>query len=85
MLRGKEARANGSAVSTFQCSDAEALFTYRDDYEYVAGLGDLDRCNGMTVSGQYGYYITDNFPYMMFCFSGTPHTSFNKLAAGASP
>ncbi len=59
--------------------------TYRDDYEYVAGLGDLDRCNGMTVNGQYGYYITDNFPYMMFCFSGTPHTSFNKLAAGARP
>ncbi|MDO8272782.1 MAG: YHYH protein [Gammaproteobacteria bacterium] len=59
--------------------------TYRDDYEYVAGLGDLDRCNGMTVNGQYGYYITDNFPYMMFCFSGTPHISFNKLAAGARP
>lgn len=60
--------------------------TYRDDYEYVAGLGDLDQCNGMTVDGEYGYYITDAFPYMMFCFSGTPHSSFNKFTqAGARP
>ena len=53
--------------------------TYRDDYEYVEGLGDLDACNGMTVNGVYGYYVTDSFPYMMACFSGTPNTSFRKL------
>lgn len=52
--------------------------TYRDDYEFVEGLGDLDVCNGMTVNGIYGYYVTDAFPYMMFCFSGTPNTSFKK-------
>lgn len=52
--------------------------TYRDDYEYVEGLGDLDSCNGMTVNGIYGYYVTDAFPYMMYCFSGTPDTSFRK-------
>jgi len=27
--------------------------TYRDDYEYVAGQGDLDACNGMSVNGRH--------------------------------
>lgn len=52
--------------------------TYRDDYEFVSGLGDLDSCNGMTVNSIYGYYITDEFPYMTNCFRGTPDSSFRK-------
>ncbi len=52
--------------------------TYRDDYEYVAGTGDLDECNGMEVSGVYGYYITETYPYILGCYTGTPDTSFNK-------
>lgn len=51
---------------------------YRDDYEYVQGTGDLDECNGMTVDGAYGYYITDGFPYILGCYKGTPDSSFNK-------
>ena len=51
---------------------------FRDDYEYVEGLGDLDQCNGMTVDGVYGYYVTDDFPYVLACFSGTPDESFVK-------
>lgn len=51
---------------------------FRDDYEYVSSLGDLDQCNGMTVDGQYAYYITDNYPYVLACFTGTPDVSFNK-------
>lgn len=51
---------------------------FRDDYEYVESAGDLDECNGMTVNGQYGYYVTDGFPYIIGCFSGTPDASFNK-------
>ncbi|WP_158966314.1 YHYH protein [Paraglaciecola sp. L3A3] len=51
---------------------------FRDDYEYVEGLGDLDACNGMTINGVYAYYITDNYPYVLACFSGTPDLSFNK-------
>lgn len=50
--------------------------TFRDDYEYVAGEGDLDECNGMTVDGQYGYYVTDSYPYLVNCFKGTPDSSF---------
>jgi len=52
--------------------------TFRDDYEYVAGHGDLDHCNGMHINDTYGYFITDEFPYVLACFSGTPHDSFNK-------
>ena len=52
--------------------------TYRDDYEYVEGHGDLDECNGMTVDGQYAYYVTNAFPYMTNCFVGTPDPSFDK-------
>lgn len=52
--------------------------TFRDDYEFLSGSGDLDACNGMTVNGQYGYYVTDGFPYIIGCFSGTPDSSFNK-------
>ena len=51
---------------------------FRDDYEYIEGLGDLDECNGMTRNGVYGYYITNNYPYVLACFSGTPDSSFNK-------
>lgn len=56
--------------------------TYRDDYEYVEGLGDLDECNGMTVDGVYGYYIIDTFPYMLGCFRGLPNDSFRKTGGG---
>lgn len=52
--------------------------TFRDDYEYVAGAGDLDECNGMTYNGVYGYYITESYPYILNCFKGTPDPSFNK-------
>ena len=52
--------------------------TYRDDYQYIEGSGDLDECNGMTKDGIYGYYITDGFPYILTCFKGTPDPSFNK-------
>ncbi|MFK8138768.1 MAG: YHYH protein [Bdellovibrionales bacterium] len=52
--------------------------TFRDDYEYTSA-GDLDECNGMTVDGQYGYYITSDFPYAMNCFKGTLDSSFLKM------
>ena len=52
--------------------------TFRDDYEYVEGAGDLDECNGMTIDGVYGYYITDGFPYVLNCFKGTVDESFRK-------
>ncbi|NQZ28424.1 MAG: YHYH protein [Colwellia sp.] len=52
--------------------------TFRDDYEYVEGSGDLDACNGMTFNGAYAYYITLRYPYVLSCFTGTPDSSFTK-------
>lgn len=52
---------------------------YVDDFEYdVLAGGDLDECNGMTVNGHYGYYVTDTYPWVLACFKGMPDESFNK-------
>jgi hypothetical protein len=51
--------------------------TFTADYEYVAGSGDLDECNGRVgvtpeyPQGTYHYYITDTFPYIQRCLKGT--------------
>lgn len=40
-------------------------------HTYVEGLGDLDECNGLTdENGNYGYYATETFPYIIGCFRG---------------
>ena len=59
------------------CSDGY----YFQDYEYVTGVSDLDECNGKTgktpeSDSEYYYIITDNFPSVPLCFSGTPNNSF---------
>lgn len=61
--------------------------TYVDDYEYVPGSGDLDACNGMTADGVYGYVVTEAYPYILGCFTGTPDPSFLKpgLARRGAP
>lgn len=51
--------------------------TYVDDYEFT-DAGDLDACNGMMVDGQYGYFVTRSYPWVMGCYRGTPHASFHK-------
>ncbi|MGE0333363.1 MAG: YHYH protein [Ramlibacter sp.] len=56
---------------------AVPMGTFTQDYEYVAGLGDLDECNGRFgvtpefPSGIYHYYITDSYPYIQRCVKGT--------------
>lgn len=50
---------------------------YIDDWVF-AGTGDLDACNGMIVDGQYGYYVTDAYPWILACLRGTPDPSFFK-------
>jgi len=51
---------------------------FRGDYEYVEGLGDLDECNGKNVDGQYGYYVTNAYPWVMACFKGSPNSTLLK-------
>lgn len=37
----------------------------------MEGVGSLDQCNGRTdADGNYAYYTTDNFPYILGCFKG---------------
>ena len=61
---------------------------YTNDYEYVAGSGDLDECNGITrnitlntICGpqtfDYFYVITDDFPQISRCHVGTPDPTFD--------
>lgn len=62
---------------------------YTNDYEFVSGAGDLDACNGIsssitltteasggTETFDYFYVITEDFPVISRCFSGTPDDSF---------
>ncbi len=63
---------------------------YTNDYEFVSGSGDLDECNGIersitltTPAGisetfSYFYVITDEFPVIGRCISGTPDNDFSK-------
>ena len=56
--------------------------SFVQDYEYSAGLGQLDECNGRHgvtpefPNGSYHYVLTDGFPFIPRCFRGTPDTSF---------
>ena len=50
--------------------------TFTQDYEYVEGLGDLDKCNGRFgvtpefPEGIYYYVVTDDFPFFTRCLKG---------------
>lgn len=52
--------------------------TFTQDYEFVAGSGDLDECNGRFgvtpefPSGIYHYYVTDTWPFAQRCVKGRP-------------
>lgn len=66
-----------SSVSASRPSvDDFPLGTFRQDYEYVEGSGDLDECNGRFgvtpefPEGIYHYYATDTYPYFQRCVTG---------------
>ncbi|REK06720.1 MAG: YHYH protein [Planctomycetota bacterium] len=52
--------------------------TFIQDYEYVAGAGDLDACNGRFCltpefpEGTYAYFLTEEWPVIPRAFRGTP-------------
>ncbi len=50
--------------------------TYVQDYEFVAGSGNLDACNGALLNGEYVYFATDTFPFFPRCFKGTVTEQF---------
>lgn len=44
--------------------------TYVSDWAYVDSLGDLDRCDGVEVDGQYVYIASKDYPYIGRCLNG---------------
>lgn len=74
------------SIASYQTPKAGEGFVVSDNYngqfigdsEYQAGAGDLDECNGMTVNGQYGYYVTDSYPWILDCYKGRVDASFRK-------
>ena len=67
--------------------------TYVRDWEFVAGSGDLDECNGRTgatpeyPNGTYYYVLTEEFPFIPRMWRGTPDSSFVRRGppAGGAP
>jgi hypothetical protein len=63
--------ANRPAVTLYP------MGAFNQDYQYVAGSGDLDECNGRTgvtpefPGGIYHYYATDSYPFLQRCVKGT--------------
>lgn len=62
-----------------------------EDFEYVAGSGDLDECGGrMGVTpefpgGTYYYVLTEDFPFVPRSFRGTPDASFTRREGPGGP
>lgn len=58
--------------------------SYLQDYEYVAGSGDLDDCNGRFgvtpefPAGTYHYVLTEDWPFIPRAYRGTPDDSFRR-------
>ena len=63
---------NTQYTSSWFLSDASLFATDTwSAHTYAAGSGDLDECNGLVdENGNYAYYTTDGFPYVMGCFRG---------------
>lgn len=63
---------NDQYISSWELTTPSVFSTATwEAHSYVAGSGDLDECNGLTDSdGNYAYYTTDTFPYVMGCYKG---------------
>lgn len=73
---------DGRARSSWKLTN-ESLFATNTwaAHTYVKGSGNLDRCNGRTDrAGNYAYYTTTTFPYVLGCYRGV----VTKQAAGGS-
>lgn len=65
--------------------------TFVVDYEFVAGSGDLDECNGRQTitpefpNGTYAYFLTENWPVVPRLYRGTPSNDFRHGPPGGRP
>lgn len=66
----------GSVSASRPSTTTYPLGTFQQDWQYVAGSGDLDECNGRYgvtpefPGGIYHYYATDSYPYFQRCVKG---------------
>jgi len=76
-LRSGERQGTDGPGGTFDGS-------FQQDYEFVAGLGDLDAFNGRSgptpefPKGTYYYVLTDTFPFVPRQLKGVPDATFRK-------
>lgn len=62
-----------------------------EDFEFVAGSGDLDECSGRFgvtpefPEGIYHYVLTEDFPFVPRAFRGTPDPSFERRTGPGRP
>jgi hypothetical protein len=88
-LRSSYRLRSGARPSNGPPGDYDGTFV--GDWEYVAGLGDLDACNGrtgrVTIDGElvetYHYVLTNTFPYIPRCTTYAADPSFE--AGGGGP
>ena len=65
--------------------------TFVNDWEYVAGLGDLDECNGRFgvtpefPEGTYYYVVTSEFPSVPRLWRGAPDESMRRRGPDGPP
>ncbi len=52
--------------------------SFKEDYEFIEGSGDLDECNGKVFNGNYVYFATEKFPYFPRCHWGEVSKDFRK-------
>lgn len=52
--------------------------TYVQDWQYVAGSGTLDQCNGGMLDGTFVYFVTDTYPFFPRCLWGNVSRDFGR-------
>ncbi len=72
--------ATEQLTSSWQLTDSSLFASDTwSAHTFVDGSGDLDECNGrVDADGQYRYYTTETFPYILGCYHG-------EVAQGAIP
>ena len=65
-------------TSSYKLKDGANGYNGIDDYKYIEDFGDLDKCNGrIDKDGEYRYYSTFTFPYIIGCYAGIIDKTLN--------
>ncbi len=52
--------------------------TYNQDWQFVAGSGTLDQCNGGMLNGRFVYFATKSYPFFPRCLWGRVSADFRQ-------